>query len=371
MIDPRYTKLAAQLLNYSVELRAGQNLLIDAYEVDSALVQVLVEQAALLGGCPFVRLRNAQVTRQLLQGTSVEFAKRQWQLDRTLIESLHAYIQIRGSSNVFENNGVPSDQLHIQEKWYGSEFSNRLVNDTNWVVLQFPTPSFAQRANMSTESFEDFYFNVSTLDYSKMDRAMAPLVELMDRTDRVRLVGEGVDLTFSIQGIGSVPCSGKRNIPDGEVFTAPVRDSINGVLTYNTMTNRNGISFSNVRFVFEDGKIVEATANQTKELNKILDTDEGARFIGEFAIGFNPYILHPMNDTLFDEKIAGSFHFTPGKAYQGAADNGNRSQIHWDMVSIQRPEYGGGEIWFDNRLIRKDGLFVLPELEGLNPAHLV
>ncbi|MGL5231048.1 MAG: aminopeptidase, partial [Cetobacterium sp.] len=243
------------------------------------------------------------------------------------------------------------------------------VNNTKWVVLRYPNNSMAQLANTSLESFEDFYYNVCNLDYSKMSRAMDSLTALLDRTDKVRIVGPGTDLTFSIKDIPSVKCCGLRNIPDGEVYSAPVRDSINGVISYNTPSVYQGTTFENVCFRFENGKIVEATSNNTERLNEILNTDDGARHIGEFAIGVNPYILKPMKDTLFDEKIAGSIHFTPGQAYK-LADNGNKSAIHWDLVLIQRPDFGGGEIWFDDVLIRKDGIFVIEELEVLNPENL-
>jgi aminopeptidase len=202
-----------------------------------------------------------------------------------------------------------------------------------------------------------------------MSKAMDSLTTLLDRTDKVRIVGPGTDLSFSIKDIPSVKCCGLRNIPDGEVYSAPVRDSINGVITYNAPSVYQGTTFENVCFKFENGKIVEATSNNTERLNEILNTDEGARYIGEFAIGVNPYILKPMKDTLFDEKIAGSIHFTPGQAYK-LADNGNKSAIHWDLVLIQRPDFGGGEIWFDDVLIRKDGIFVIEELEVLNPENL-
>jgi aminopeptidase len=227
----------------------------------------------------------------------------------------------------------------------------------------------AQMANMSTEGFEDFYFNVCNLDYAKLSKAMEPLVELMEATDRVRITGKETDLTFSIKGLPAIKCDGHRNIPDGEVFTAPVRESVNGVITFNTPALYEGFTFERVRLEFQDGKIVNATANDQKRLERILDTDEGARYIGEFALGLNPHILNPMKDTLFDEKISGSFHFTPGSCYD-ECDNGNKSAIHWDLVFIQRPEYGGGEIYFDDRLIRKDGRFVLPALEPLNPENL-
>jgi aminopeptidase len=203
-----------------------------------------------------------------------------------------------------------------------------------------------------------------------MEKAMEPLKALMEKTDMVQIVGPGTDLKFSIKGIPTVPCFGRRNIPDGEIYTAPVRDSVNGCLAYNTPSVYGGKTFQDISFEFANGRIVEATAGDlTEEINKVLDVDPGARFIGEFSFGVNPFILKPMKDTLFDEKIAGSFHFTPGKAYK-EAPNGNVSAIHWDLVAIQRPEFGGGEIYFDGVLIRKDGLFVLEELQGLNPENL-
>jgi aminopeptidase len=219
---------------------------------------------------------------------------------------------------------------------------------------------------MSTEAFEKFYFDVCLLDYKALLPAMNALKKLMDKTDRVHIKGPGTDLRFSIKGINSVICGGNYNIPDGEVFTSPVRDSVEGQISYNAPTIYQGIPFDSIRLEFSRGKIVKAEAgSRTKELNKILDSDEGARYIGEFALGFHPFIREPMRDILFDEKIAGSFHFTPGQAYENA-DNGNRSQVHWDMVSIQRKDWGGGEVWFDDKLIRKDGVFLVKALEKLN-----
>jgi aminopeptidase len=246
---------------------------------------------------------------------------------------------------------------------------NHRVSKTRWCVLRWPTPSMAQGASMSTEAFEDLYFDVCTMDYRKMARAMVPLHRRMTKADRVHLKGPGTDLTFSIKGIGAKMCKGDRNIPDGEVFSCPVKTSVNGQIQFNAPTLYSGTKFENVRLEFKDGKVVDATANNTKRLNEILNTDPGARYVGEFSLGFNPYILNPMCDILFDEKIAGSLHFTPGQAYE-ECDNGNRSAVHWDMVLIQRPEWGGGEIWFDGELIRKDGMFLPKDLKPLNPANL-
>ena len=227
----------------------------------------------------------------------------------------------------------------------------------------------AQLANTSLEAFEDFYFDVCTLDYSKMDHAMDALAALMERTDKVHIKGPGTDLTFSIKDIPAIKCAGECNIPDGEVYTAPVKDSMNGIISYNTPSEEQGFTYENIVFEIENGKIVKATSNDNDRINHLLDTDEGARYFGEFAIGVNPYILEPMKDTLFDEKICGSFHLTPGASYEDAP-NGNKSAVHWDLVMIQRAEYGGGEIYFDDVLIRKDGIFTLPELACLNPENL-
>ena len=288
--------------------------------------------------------------------------------DLDQMKGMQAYIAIRAGNNTAELADVPSEKLNLYSKLSRPTLDYR-VNETKWVVLRYPNYSMAQLANTSLENFEDFYFDVCTLDYRKMSEAMTPLVDLMNRTDKVQIKGPGTDLTFSIKGIGAVKCDGLRNIPDGEVYTAPVRESMNGIISYNTPSEEQGFTYENIVFQVENGKIVKATANDTKKINDLLDVDEGARYFGEFAIGVNPYILHPMKDTLFDEKIAGSFHLTPGMCYEDAP-NGNKSANHWDLVMIQRPEYGGGEIWFDDVLIRKDGIFVLPELEGLNPENL-
>ena len=284
------------------------------------------------------------------------------------MKGMDAYIAIRAGANSSELADVPSDQLNMYYRLTQPTLDYR-VNKTKWVILRYPNPSMAQLAGKSQEAFEDFFFDVCTLDYGKMSKAMDALVDRMNRTDKVRLVGPGTDLTFSIKDIPAIKCAGECNIPDGEVYTAPVKESMNGVISYNTCSEEQGFTYDNIRFEIKKGKIVKATANDTERINALLDTDEGARYFGEFAIGVNPYVLEPMKDTLFDEKICGSFHLTPGMAYEDA-DNGNKSAVHWDLVMIQREEYGGGEIWFDDELIRKDGLFVTDDLKFLNPENL-
>ena len=367
MHDPRIDQLADILLDHSCRVQRGEKVLIEAFDLpDATLVCRLVEGAAQRGAVPLVSWKSNAVLRSLYQTATEESMKLAGQFESARMEQVQAYIGVRGAANSSQFADVPHEKMDLyQQHWWKTVHTDVRIAKTKWVVLRYPTDSFAQSANMSTPAFEDFYFDVCTADYAAMKAAQEPLAERMRNTDRVRIVAAGTELEFSIKGIPVIPCWGERNIPDGEVFTAPVRDSIHGRVRFNTPTRYQGTVFDNVEFEFQDGKIVCATANETEKLNKVLDSDEGARYCGEWAIGVNNRVREPMLDTLFDEKIGGSFHLTPGNAYQ-EADNGNRSRIHWDMVLIQRPDYGGGEIWFDKELVRKDGRFVPADLAGLN-----
>ncbi|MDR2980720.1 MAG: aminopeptidase [Puniceicoccales bacterium] len=368
-MDSRYIKLAEVLTGFSTSLKKGENVLIDAIDIPDEMVVALLRAARKLGATPMVNIQHTRINRELIR----EGCEKQFQLSTDMelprMKKMHAYIAIRGAGNIFENSDVPTDQMRAYAK-ISRPVINHRVKKTKWCVLRWPTSAMAQQARMSTEAFEDFYFRVCTLDYARMIPGMKALKAAMEKTDQVHIKGNGTDLRFSIKGIQANPCGGEKNIPDGEVYTAPVRDSVEGVIQYNCPTIYQGTNFTDIRLVFKKGKVVEATANNTKRLNEILDSDPGARYIGEFAFGFNPYILEPMQDILFDEKIAGSFHFTPGQCYDEAY-NGNKSSVHWDMVCIQRPEYGGGEIYFDGKLIRKNGMFIPDALQKLNPKYLL
>jgi aminopeptidase len=368
MIDPRYTKLAKLLVEYSTALKKGDRVLLDLIDVPDEFGVELIRAARKVGATPVVAVRHTRLNRELLKATDEKHASLERELELFRMKRMEAYIAIRGSANINENSDVPSELMSLYAR-VNRPVLNYRVNKTRWCVLRWPSPSMAQSAGMSTEAFENLYFDVCTMDYGKMAKAMVPLENRMKRTDRVHIKGPGTDLKFSIKGIGAKMCRGDRNIPDGEVYSCPVKNSINGRIQFNTPTLYSGTKFENVMLEFKDGKVVNATSNNTKRLNEILDTDAGSRYTGEFSLGFNPHIMNPMCDILFDEKIAGSLHLTPGQAYEDC-DNGNRSAVHWDMVLIQRPEWGGGEIWFDDELVRKDGMFVVKDLKGLNPNSL-
>lgn len=367
MTDPRITELANGLVTHSCRVQPGEHVLLDLCDTPDEIGIELIRAVRKAGAYPHVTLRHTRISREMFAGAEDAQYESIAGFELAEMKAMDAYIAIRGGHNSFENSDVPTERMALTQKYLRPVMDERICR-TKWCVLRWPTPSMAQGAGMSTEAFEDFYFRCCLADYRTLGTAMEKLAARMMKTDRVHITGPGTDLIFSIKGMPAIPCAGEMNIPDGEVFTAPILNSVNGVITYTAPTVFRGIPFDGIELTFRDGKIVEAHCNGNEEaLNKILDTDDGARFIGEFALGVNPFILQPMRDILFDEKIAGSFHFTPGQAYENC-DNGNRSQVHWDMVCIQRPEYGGGEIRFDGELIRKDGMFLDPELAVLNPA---
>jgi len=369
-MDPRIQKLASLLVNYSCQVKKGEKVLIECIGTSPYdLVKALVREIYKVKGLPFVIFGSSDITREIIKNCNEQQLKDMADFDLYRMKEMKAYIGIRAQENVNELADADPQKMKMYSSNYSWPVADYRVNNTKWVVLRWPNNSMAQLANTSLEAFEDFYFDVCTLNYKKMSKAMDSLVAIMQKTDTVRLKGVGTDLSFSIKDIPALKCAGEMNIPDGEVYTAPVKNSVNGVITFNAPAVFQGVSFENIFFEFKDGKIINASSNDTTRLNEILDTDEGSRYLGEFSFGVNPFIKIPMKDGLFDEKISGSVHITPGSCYDDAS-NGNKSSIHWDLVYIQTPQYGGGEIYLDGRLIRKDGLFVVDELLLLNPENL-
>ncbi|MDD4110462.1 MAG: aminopeptidase [Clostridia bacterium] len=370
-MDSRIEKLAQNIVNYSISLKPKEKVLIISRDADKNIIIALIKEVYKAGGHPYVSMSSSEIDKELLLSTSEECLQTSADLQMTQMKQMDAYISIRGINNLFELSEVPKNEMKIFNKIMDPIHKQR-VQHTKWVLLMCPSSGLAQSAKMSSEKYEDFFYEICNLDYSKMSKAMDSLVTLMEKTDKVRLVAPNTDITFSIKGIPAIKCAGENNIPDGEVFTAPVRESVNGVITYNLDTIYNGTPFSNVSLEVRNGKIVKATSSKNTDiLNAILDTDKNARYFGEFAIGVNPYIIEPFNDILFDEKMSGSIHFTPGNCYEDEAPNGNISAVHWDMVLSMQPQHGGGEIYFDDKLIRKDGIFIIPELKKLNPENLL
>ncbi len=370
MPDPRWNELAEILVTHSTRLKSGESVFIECFDLDDTILpRLLVQLAARRGAHPIVEIKETRMVRELIRNASEPQMKLIGDCELHRMSRVDAYIAIRGARNINEMADIPPEKMNLfNTHVFKPVHMDWRIRKTKWCVLRLPNPSMAQQAGMSTEAFENFYFDVCNLDYPRLAKALVPLVRRMEAAKEVRITAPGTDLRFSIEGIPVVACSGEMNIPDGEVFTAPVRDSVEGTVQFNTPTVYQGNSFDGIRLTFKGGRIIDMGCQNgdLKKLHRILESDEGSSFVGEWSMGCNPRILHPMRDILFDEKIAGSFHLTPGNAYD-EADNGNRSKVHWDLVQIQRPDYGGGTIAFDGVPIRVDGRFIPEDLQVLDP----
>jgi len=373
MKDERLQKLASLLLNYSLGLQKGELFEINSGILAKPLIKALICESHRIGAIPFLKLSDDELSRLAFgyihpdeQEEARVVIEKQMEWETVYWDHLAAHVDIGVDENDAELSAVNEQSMCFYREVH-RPIRDRMIDERRWVYLHWPTMADAQKAGMCYDDFFEFFINAALVDYAKMKRDLEPLVDLLEKTDTVRILGPGTDISFSIKGIPVVSCHGNMNVPDGEVFTAPVKDSVVGHIQFNTVAMRYGRKFANPRLVFQNGLIVEADCDGNRSgFNEMLDADEGARYVGEFALGVNNAITKAIGNTLYDEKIGGSFHLTPGCAYADA-DNGNKSQLHLDIVCLQSSAMGGGEIWLDGCLVRKDGIFTLDSLKELNP----
>lgn len=370
MVDIREQELARKIVNYSCKVKKGEKVWVEYSETSEGFICALLDEIFKCGGYPYLKSVDRQYKSLIMKNASKEYYDFLSKHDCALMNDCDCVILISGEGNSFELSNVNAEENDLYETYYSKPVHLDIRIKKRWVLLRYPTLGFAQNARMNTHDFEDYFFKVCNLDYGKMCDAMERLRVLMEKTDKVRIIARDTNLEFSIKGMNAVKCCGECNIPDGEIYTAPVKNSINGKILFNIPSLNNGIEFHNIKLVFEKGRIIDFDCNEKKAFEKIINTDLGSRYIGEFAFGVNPYVDRPILDILFDEKMAGSIHMAIGNSYDDAA-NGNKSAIHWDLILSQKPEFGGGEIYFDDVLIRKDGKFILPQLIALNEENLL
>jgi len=359
--------IADVITSHSLKIIPGDKVLIDATDDCDDLIIAVVKSTQAKGGLPFVLHQSSRVRRAWLMGITDEQLASWYGSMYQLRKEMDCILTIRSQNNGFELADVPQEAIR---KFAGMGISlgkNARKPTLRTSLIRYPTESFAQQCGMSTDACEEYFFKVCTLNYPLLHQEMEPLKAALDRASQVRILSPGTDISFSVEGIQCSISAGTWNIPDGETAMKIVRESVNGIISYNVPSNHQGFVFRDIKLTFKRGQVVGIEANDAKRMEAILDTDEGARYIGEFAIGVNPYLRRPIIDTLFDEKMAGSLHFTPG----GTDKEGNDSSVHWDIVQTHMPEYGGGEIYLDGNLWRKDGLFVDEPLKRLNPDTLL
>ncbi|MDX1637147.1 MAG: aminopeptidase [Balneolaceae bacterium] len=366
MYSPEDRKLAKKILRFSCELEKGQNVMLQLIGLNGiGLLRALVEEVRSMEAHPFVQIEDTEIQRVLVEQGDQAFWQNQADVDQLpLMKQMDAFVGIRAAQNIYEQSEVDkkANKAYSDHFLKPVHFQER-VNNTSWVVLRYPSEAFAMNARMPTRTFHEFYYNACLLDYSKLHEAMKPLEERLRNTDMIRLKGEGTDIEFSVKDQNWIPCYGKRNIPDGELFSSPILSSVDGHITYAASVYQ-GKPFEYVRLDVRDGVVIDFDSSNNEALEEILDTDAGARQFGEFSFGLNPVIKEPMYDILFDEKIYGSNHLTLGNDYEDAP-NGNESSIHWDLVCI------GADVYLDGEKVREGRTFVTDDLQGLNPEHLV
>ena len=366
MYTKRDKQLAEKILNFSCELKEGQNVMLQLVGLNGIeLLRALAETAREMKATPFIQVNDTEIQRLLVESGDRSFWKKQAQIDQLpLMKQMDAFVGIRASQNIYEQSKASKEanDAYSDEFLKPVHFEER-VNNTNWVVLRYPSPAFAMNARMPTERFRDFYYEACLLDYAQLAEAMKPLEERLRDTDMIQLKGEGTDIQFSVKGQNWIPCFGKRNIPDGELFSSPILSSVDGEITYSASVYQ-GKPFDYVWLKVRDGVVIDFDSSNNEQLEEILDTDSGARQFGEFSFGLNPIIEKPMRDILFDEKIYGSNHLTLGNDYE-IAPNGNESNIHWDLVCI------GADVYLDGEKIREGRTFIKEDLQGLNPENLI
>lgn len=363
-------KLAERIVNYSIHVKPEEKVLVQYSDCDDEFLECLQKEILKARAYPFFKCINRALHKNELIIGNQKLFELKTKYDEVLYRDMDCIILIGGSNNIYDYANVNTKIKEIYDKIYTQCIHFDIRIKKRWVLLRYPSASFAQLAEMGTKEFEQYFFDVCSLDYEKMDKACVALKKLMERSDRVKIVAPGTHLEFSIKGLPAIICSGQCNLPDGEVYTAPVKDSINGEITFNVPAMQGGLKFENIHLTFKNGKVVNFDCNNNKEFEKILNLDDGSRYVGEFSFGINPYVTKSINDILFDEKMCGSLHMALGCSYDDC-NNTNKSVLHWDLILNQTPEYGGGEIWLDGVKVRENGKFILPELVALNPENLV
>ncbi|MBE5758037.1 MAG: aminopeptidase [Clostridiales bacterium] len=358
-------KLANKLITYSCKVQKGEKVLITYSDCPDSIIEHLIEEITLCGGIPLPFRLDKTIKRRLLLNSTTEWFEYYRQIVEPIMSSADAVILIGGSHNDFELSDISANTFAEYSKLYVEPIHFKIRCSKKWVLLRYPTPSFAQSSGISSESFEEFFYKVCTLDYESLDKKMNNLKELMEKTDKVHIVTPTTDLTFSIKDMPAIKCSGQCNIPDGEIYTAPVKNSVNGTIVFNVPAIDNGSEFNNISLTFENGKIIDFNCNNNEAFEEILNTDSGSRYLGEFAFGLNPYCTEPKKDILFDEKMISSIHLAIGSSYEDCF-NGNISAVHLDLIQSHKENLGGGKIYFDGALIYENGKFIYPNLVDLN-----
>lgn len=350
MVDTqKLKKLAKIIINYSIALKKGEKLLIRGYGFDGyPLIKELYLEAVKAGAFKIdVRYSSDEMARIFYENATKEQLTFLDLLDKKVADNYDAMIQIIADENPFELAAVEIKKKQLAMK--AMKPLSDILHKKRWCLFYYPNNATAQTAKKSLETWENFVFDSCIKDWKKEEKMQLKLIDLLKKVKKIRVVGHETDLTLSVAGQTWLKCCGSHNLPDGEVFTSPIRNSVSGVIRYNVPTRYMSKDFDWVKLWLKNGKVVkEACSHDVKDLADILNTDSGARYYGEFAFGLNKSILEPTREILFDEKMGKSLHMALGKCYD-EAPNGNDSNIHWDLIF--RFDWANAELYFDDKKV--------------------
>jgi aminopeptidase len=349
MIDKKkLQKLADILVNYSISLKKGEKVLLRGYGFESyPLIRELYQKCLEAGAISVdVRFSVDELSRIFLEEANDQQLKHLTALDKKIANSYDAMLQIVADENPYEMSGIDQKKLQIVQK--SRKPLSDILHKKKWCLFYYPNTASAAMAKKSLEQWEDFVLDSCILDWEKEEKMQKKFIKLMEKVKHVKIVGEETDLELSIAGQKWKTCCGKANMPDGEIFTSPVRNSVNGEIKYNVPTNYQSHDFDWVKLWIKNGKVVKEESNNQKPLPGILNTDKGSRYFGEFAFGLNKNIKEGTRQILFDEKMGKSLHMALGKCYD-ECPNGNDSSVHWDLIFKFAP--AGAELFFDGKKV--------------------
>ncbi len=360
MVDARIKKAAEILVDYSAKVKKEDYVRINCAPAAKPLALEIYRLCLKKGAYPIFNISFDEAPKIYYENASEEQLKKFPELAMYEAKKMDVFITIGGEEDTRVLEKVDPKKISMRAKVV-RPISDYIVNKAQkrWVLFEYPTKGLAKDAGMSLKDYENFVFDSIDLDWEKENKKMYKLARILDKTDKVRIVGRDTDLTFSIKGMSAKPddkkYEGQHNMPDGEVFTAPVKNSVNGYIYYEYPVVYNGKEVSGIRLEFKNGRIVKANAKKNEKLLKaMIETDEGSHYLGEFGIGLNYKINRFTKNILFDEKIGGTIHLAVGAAYK-ECNGKNKSAVHWDMIKDMRK----GEIYFDNKLVFKDGKWLV------------
>ncbi len=357
-MDIRIEKIAKILVDYSTEVKENDRVLIRTSPLAKDLALEVYKQCLLKGAYPWIRCELPGQTYIFYKYANEKQLKWFPEHEYEEIKRTDVYILIAGEHNTRELTNIDSSRISLRMKVLKPILDYR-VEKTRWVIFDYPTEALAQEAEMSLEEFKDFVFNACLLDWREMSKRLNIIKDKMKKVDKVRIVGEKTDLEFSIKGRNIIVADGKHNMPDGEVFTSVIEDSVNGRIFFDMPAVKMGQIVENIYLEFKNGVVVRYNAEKNKHfLEKMINTDIGSKRIGEFGIGLNYNIKRAVKNILFDEKIGGTIHLALGRGYKETGSK-NDSAIHWDLIKDMRKK--GSKIYFDDEIVFEDGKWLLFE----------